>query len=155
MKPIGLKMRKSIFHEGWWLDAVAPGCWREANCVRGGREAGYLRFVERTRAGLKTCEMPQITRFLGPVLMPQAGRTVACTRATHAILSDLLEQIARHDHVHMTLDAGFSDIATFITSGYHVGVQPTFLLDCNRQPEILWAGLRDKVKNLIRAPANV
>ena len=143
-------MRKSIFHESWWLDALAPGSWRDVTCVRGGRVAGYLRFVERLEGGLKICEMPQITRFLGPVVMPQPGKTEARNRATHSIVAELLEQIEEYDHVQITLDTGFSNLATFIASGYDVRVQPTFLLDCNRPTEELWSGLRDKTRNVIR-----
>lgn len=95
--------------------------------------------------------MPQITRFLGPVIAPQPGKTETRIRATHSIIADLLEQIAGHDHVEMTLDAGFSDLAPFLIAGYDVSVNPTFLLDCKSQSiDALWAGLRDKTKNVIR-----
>jgi hypothetical protein len=144
-------MRKSIFHEDWWLDALAPGQWREVTCERGGRIAGSLRFVERSDGNARICEMPQITRFLGPVVAPQAGKTETRVRSVHSIITDLLKQIADHDHVEMTLDAGFGDLAPFLTAGYEVKVHPTFLLDCKTQPvEVLWAGLRDKTKNIIR-----
>jgi hypothetical protein len=144
-------MRKSIFHEDWWLDALAPGRWRELTCERGGRTAGSLRFVERTEGNAKICEMPQITRFLGPVVTPQSGKTETRFRATHSIITDLLKQIAGHDHVEMTLDVGFADLAPFLAAGYEVKVHPTFLLDCRSQSrDELWAGLRDKTKNIIR-----
>ncbi|MGH6709950.1 MAG: GNAT family N-acetyltransferase [Bradyrhizobium sp.] len=144
-------MRKSIFHEDWWLDALAPGRWREVTCHRGGRVAGSLRFVERSEGNAKVCEMPQITRFLGPIVMPQLGKTETRIRTTHSIITDLLTQIAGHDHVEMTLDAGFGDVAPFLTAGYDVKVHPTFLLDCKSQTtDALWAGLRDKTKNVIR-----
>jgi hypothetical protein len=125
-------MRKSIFHEDWWLDAVSPGRWREVTCLRGGRVVGYLRFVERREGGMTICEMPQITRLLGPVVTPQPGKTEARIRSTHSIITELLKQIAGHDHVEMTLDAGFSDLAPFLASGYEVKVHPTFHLDCGR-----------------------
>lgn len=144
-------MRKSIFHEDWWLDALAPGRWREVTCERGGRTAGSLRFVERNEGSARICEMPQITRFLGPVIVPQTGKTEARIRSTHSIISELLRQVASHDHVEMTLDAGFGDLAPFLSAGYDVKVHPTFLLDCKSQPiDALWAGLRDKTKNIIR-----
>jgi hypothetical protein len=144
-------MRKSIFHEDWWLDALAPGRWREVTCERSGRTAGSLRFVERSEGNARICEMPQITRFLGPVIAPQAGKTETRIRSTHSIITDLLRQIAGHDHVEMTLDAGFGDLAPFLSAGYDVKVHPTFLLDCKSQPiDVLWAGLRDKTKNVIR-----
>ena len=143
-------MRKSIFHEDWWLDALAPGSWHDVTCIRGGRVAGYLRFVERFEGRLKICEMPQITRFLGPVVMPQSGRTEARNRAAHSIIAELLERIEGYDHVQMTLDTGFTNLTPFVVSGYDVRAQPTFLLDCNRPTEELWLGLRDKTRNVIR-----
>ena len=144
-------MRKSIFHEDWWLDALAPGQWREVTCERGGRIAGSLRFVERSVGNARICEMPQITRFLGPVVAPQAGKTETRVRTVHSIVTDLLRQIAGHDHVEMTLDVGFGDLAPFLAAGYDVKVHPTFLLDCKSQSiDALWVGLRDKTKNVIR-----
>jgi hypothetical protein len=119
-------------------------------CLRGGRVAGYLRFVECRKGGLTSCGMPQITRFLGPIVTLQPGKTEARTRATHSIITELLEQIACYDHVEMTVDTGFVDLVPFLATGYEVKVHPTFLLDCKRKPEDLWAGLRDKTKNVIR-----
>lgn len=143
-------MRKSIFHEDWWLHAVAPERWHEVTSLRGGSVSGYLRFVESRKGGLAICKMPQITRFLGPIVTPQPGSTQARTRATHSIIKELLEQIARYDHVEMTVDTDFVDLTPFLSAGYEVKVHPTFLLDCKRKPEDLWAGLRDKTKNVIR-----
>ena len=143
-------MRKSVFHEEWWLDALAPGCWREVTCRRGGQVAGALRFVERSEGGMKICEMPQITRVLGPIVTPQTGKCEARIRSTHSVVAELLEQIAGHDHVEMMLDTTFDDLAPFLHAGYDVRVHPTLLLDCTPPARDLWAGLRDKVRNVIR-----
>jgi hypothetical protein len=143
-------LRKSIFHEDWWLNALAPGRWREVTCLRGGRVAGYLRFVECRKGGLTICRMPQITRFLGPIVTLQPGNTQARTRATYSIIMELLDQIARYDHVEMTVDINFVELAPFLAAGYEINGQPTILLDCRRKPEELWGGLRDKTRNVIR-----
>lgn len=144
-------MRKSIFHEDWWLNALAPGGWREVTCHRGGSLAGSLRFVERSEGAARICEMPQITRFLGPVLVPQLGKAETRLRAAHSIISELLTQIADYDLVTMTLDTGFGNVVPFLAAGYDVKVHPTFLLDCrNQNIDALWVGLRDKTKNVIR-----
>ena len=119
---------------------MAPGRWREVTCLRGGRVVGCLRFVECRKGGLTICGMPQITRFLGPIVTPQPGNTQARTRATHSIITKLLEQIARYDHVEMTVDTNFVDLTPFLAAGYEVKAHPTFLLDCKRKPEDLWRG---------------
>ncbi len=143
-------MRKSIFHESWWLDALAPGSWRDMTSTRGGHVTGYLRFVERREGGFKICEMPQINRFLGPVVAPHPGKPEVRNRAIHSVISELLERVEEYDHVQMTLGTEFNDLVPFVASGYRVEVQPTFLLDCNAPIDGLWSGLRDKTRNVIR-----
>jgi hypothetical protein len=99
---------------------------------------------------MSICEMPQITRFLGPVVRVPSGKTEARFRSAYSIVSDLLEHLAAFDHVEMTLNTEFRDLTPFLAAGYEVRVHPTFLLDCRRPIEELWAGLRDKTKNVIR-----
>ena len=62
--------------------------------------------------------MPQITRFLGPVVTVQPGKAQARTRATYSIITELLEQIAHYDHVEMTVDSDFVDLTPFLVAGY-------------------------------------
>lgn len=143
-------IRKSIFHEDWWLDALAPGQWRELTCCRGDRIAGYLRYVERHEAGMTIGEMPQITRFLGPIVSVPSGKCETRARTAYSIVTELLKPLAAFDHVEMTLDTEFDDLAPFLAAGYEVKVHPTFILDCRRPIDELWSGLRDKTKNVIR-----
>ena len=85
------------------------------------------------------------------MVTPQSGKTETRIRSNHSIITELLKQIAGYHHVEMTLDTGFDDLAPFLAAGYEVKVHPTFLLDCRTQTiEALWAGLRDKTKNVIR-----
>ena len=143
-------MRKTIFHEEWWLDAVAPGRWRETSASRGGRVVGYMRYVERMMGKLTICEMPQITRVLGPVINPEGDKTESRLRFGHSVLQELLETIAAHDHVEMTLEPSFDNLSAFLSAGFDVRIMPTLLLDCRRSVDDLWAGLRDKTRNLAR-----
>ncbi len=143
-------MRKTIFHEDWWLDAVAPGQWRGAPCFRGGREVGFLRFQERVASGMKSCVMPQITRVLGPVVFTEAGKTESRTRFNHSVLSELIEQIEGYEHVEMTLDPDCVDLTPFLEHGCNVALLQTFLLDCTVPTEVLWSGMRDKTRNVVR-----
>jgi hypothetical protein len=143
-------MRKTIFHEKWWLDAIAPGNWREVVCIRGGQVVGSLPFEERSQGGLKICAMPQATRVLGPILEIQPGKAESSARSTQFITACLLEQIGKHDHAEMTLGTEHADITPFLHAGFEVKVQPTLLLDCKAPLTELWAGLRDKTRNVIR-----
>ena len=150
MSPPGEEMRKTIFHEDWWLDAVAPGRWREISCQRGGRVAGYLRYVENSASGMKACQMPQITRILGPVMSPQAGKPEARIRSNHSILNEILQRLDEFECIEMTVDPDVGDFTPFLEHRCDVGVLQSFILDCRRPSEDLWGGLRDKTRNVIR-----
>ena len=142
--------RKAIFHEDWWLDAVAPGNWREVTCVRDGKVLGFLRFVEQREFGLKLCKMPKITRFLGPVVIDQPTKVEARIRSTRSIVSELIAEIDGHSYVQLELDTEFKDLTPFLAAGYNISVHPTLLLDCRQPVDALWSGLRDKARNVIR-----
>jgi hypothetical protein len=143
-------MRKTIFHEKWWLDAIAPGNWREVVCIRGGQVVGSLPFEELSQGGLKICVMPQATRVLGPIMEIRPGKAESLARSTQSITAGLLEQIENHHHVEMILGPEHADITPFLHAGFEVKVQPTLLLDCKAPLTTLWAGLRDKTRNVIR-----
>jgi hypothetical protein len=143
-------MRKTIFHEKWWLDAIAPGRWREVVCIRGGQVVGSLPFEELSQGGLKICVMPQATRVLGPILEIRPGKAESLARSTQSVTACLLEQIGKYDHAEMTLGTEHADITPFLHAGFEVKVLPTFLLNCRPPLPELWAGLRDKTRNVIR-----
>jgi hypothetical protein len=50
----------------------------------------------------------------------------------------------------MTLGTEHADITPFMHAGFEVKVQPTLLLDCGAPLTELWAGLRNKTRNVIR-----
>ena len=143
-------MRQTIFHEEWWLDAVAPNGWHEVVDERGGRASGYLRFAKSSKGGLSVCEMPPLARMLGPVVMSQADKAESRVRFNHVVIARLLEQINGFDRISMTLHPGFEDLLPFLDKGYEIRVMPTFLLDCARPIEVIWCGLRDKTRNVVR-----
>lgn len=143
-------MRKSIFHEKWWLDAIAPGRWRQVECVLGGKFAGALPFVELSHGPLRACAMPQATHILGPTVEARSAKSGSTARSAQFVVKQLLQQIDGHDHVQMVLDPGFSDVTPFLHAGYEIRLDPTVLLNCRSPIDQLWAGLRDKTRNVVR-----
>jgi hypothetical protein len=99
---------------------------------------------------MRICEMPQVTRVLGPVVTPEGDKTESRVRFTHSIIQELLETVAGHDHLEMTLDPSCKDLASFLAAGCDVRVMPTLLLDCRDDIPTLWEGLRDKTRNVVR-----
>ena len=85
-------MRKTIFHEDWWLDIVAPGRWSEVTA-----ENGYLRYVVSTRMMFRSIRLPALTRTLGPVLQIDGKKNETRQRAQFTTVCALLDALPDAD----------------------------------------------------------
>jgi hypothetical protein len=139
-------LHKTIFHEDWWLDTVAPGRWDEVRTER-----GFLRYAHRTKMMFRASRMPPLTRTLGPVINAVEGKKAESRqRAIFSAVTELLEAMPDLDHIAFRLDPSFTDVLPFQALGYQASVQHTFLADC-RQPEAtIWSEMRDKTRNIVR-----
>lgn len=143
-------MRKTIFHEPWWLDIVSPEGWQELKVEAGGHLAGFLRFAPHSTKLFKVCRPPPMTRVSAPVVYVEGHKSETRQRRLFHVASDLLAQLPHFDLTRFGLEATTTDALPFMTQGYRIMVQFTFLIDCHRPVEDLWADMRDKTRNLIR-----
>ncbi len=138
-------MRKTIFHEDWWLDIVAPGRWSEVTA-----ENGYLRYVVSARMMFRSIKLPALTRTLGPVLQIDGKKNETRQRAQFTTVCALLDALPDADFIRFRLDPSCTDVLPFQARGFQSSVQYTLLADCRQPEETLWAGMRDKTRNIIR-----
>lgn len=138
-------MRKTIFHEDWWLDTVAPGRWAQVETER-----GYLRYAHRSKMMFRESRMPPLTRTLGPVINVEGKKIESRQRAIFSAVSELLEKLPEFDHITMRLDPSFTDVLPFQAHGYQASVQHTFLADCAQPEQAIWSEMRDKTRNIVR-----
>ena len=143
-------MVPTIFHEPWWLAAMAGDRLEEVTVAAGGRMVGRFPFVVvRSFGGRTSCEMPPLTHFLGPAVDEGAGSS--CNRALKRsqIIRELLEQMPRTGGFHQRMHRGIPDTMVFAEQGYRTPVQFTF--EVAPAPEaVLWKNMRDKTRNVIR-----
>lgn len=138
-------MRKTIFHENWWLDIVAPHHWGEIASDR-----GYLRYAYSNRMFFRSIWMPPLTRILGPVVQIEGKKTESRQRAIFGTICDLLDGLPDADRIEFRLDPCFADILPFQARGFQTRVQHTFQTDCRRPEAEIWSDMRDKTRNIIR-----
>lgn len=138
-------MRKSIFHEDWWLDIVAPGRWAEVTA-----EHGYLRYAYSTRLMFRSIKMPSLTRTLGPVLRIEGKKSETRHRAAFTTICDLLDELPECDYINFRLDPSQTDVLPFQARGFQATVQYTLQTDCRQAEAALWAEMRDRKRNIIR-----
>ena len=141
---------ESLFHQHWWLDAVAGSQWQEVTVADNGTVVGRLPYVETRTFGMRVLGMPPFTKMLGPWIAPRPGKTVTRRQRTTRIISELIEQLPSHAYFKQHLPAVWDYALPFQFAGYGLGIDQTFEIDCRRDPEELWSEMQNKTRTLIR-----
>jgi hypothetical protein len=149
-RPVYDPLVPTVFHESWWLKAMANDQYDEAVVYSGGKMVGRFPYIVRQRPGGRTsCEMPALTHFLGPAI--DEGSGTACNRSLkHAgILKELLQGMPRTGGFRHRMHRGIQDTMAFQESGYSTSVDFTFEIH-PAEEALLWKNMRDKTRNMIR-----
>ncbi|MBV8651818.1 MAG: GNAT family N-acetyltransferase [Alphaproteobacteria bacterium] len=146
----------SIFHRPWWLDAVTDGEWQAVESqIYAGVSAWLPVYIER-RFGRALITMPPLTRTLGPIFSETktASSPASRMRARHLALTTLLRKLPPHLAFEQTFAPDFDDFLPFLLRGYRVGLATcTFRLQSCTDLDVIWHGMRDKTRNVIRRAA--
>jgi hypothetical protein len=148
--------KASLFHEYWWLEAVAAGRFSEVEVAQGNFVTGRLPFFITKRKGLQILGMPDFTHLLGPVVNSSDGKPQ--TRITNRIstVGALINQLPPFDFFKQVIDPAPDDGLALIDGlafqmhGFQVGYQYTFQIDCRANLDALLAGMSVKVRTPIR-----
>jgi Acetyltransferase (GNAT) domain len=139
-----------LFHEHWWLSAVTGNKFDEVNVSSGGRTVGRLPFKVTRHGPFVALGMPEFTHVLGPVVDAGDGKPQAQLLRRVSIIDELIDQLPRFDHFMQAFDSSMADLPAFQNRGFDVRVQYTFRIDCRNDLDAIWAGMRDKTRNVIR-----
>lgn len=140
-----------LFHQPWWLDAVAPGRWDAATVERGGRTVAALPFVVRGPRRLRVLSQPPLTPFLGPWIAQEAGAKYDTALRDQMELQTLLEErLPASAAFHQNFSADFINCLPFIWAGYRAEVRYTYLLEDLSSEQALWEGLAGNIRREIR-----
>lgn len=139
----------SIFHEPWWLDITTEGRWHEVKVERGGQVLGRMPYFARQRPW-PTSVMPPLTRTLGPFIPTRNSNASVDFRNRLSIADELIGQLPDFVHFIHALDPRVDEAIAFVQRGFQVTTGYTFWIERGRTKENVWAGLRDKTRNLIR-----
>jgi len=140
-----------IFHQPWWLDAVAPGRWDAATIERGGRTVAALPFVVRGPRRLRVLSQPPLTPFLGPWVAEEDGAKFDTALGGRMELQALLERkLPAAVAFHQNFSASFMNCLPFIWAGYRAEIRYTYQLRDLSSEQALWAGLAGNIRGEIR-----
>src|ERR1700722_10296636 len=98
------RLFRSIFHEPWWLDAVAPGNWGEATVTSNGEVVARLPYINKRIMGMSGIGMAPLTHTMGPQL-PLTGSSQRFRQSDHnGLMNALMDQLPRHDFFFQVCD---------------------------------------------------
>ncbi len=139
----------TVFHEPWWLDIVTGRQWQDAEVREDGRLIGRMPYQTVRRFGGPVIDMPPLTHFLGPAIDDGTGSRQARWLKRSAVTRDLIQALPPSASFWQKFHRGVTDVVAFQAEQFDTAVQFTF--EVTPAPEeVLWAGLRDKHRNVIR-----
>jgi CelD/BcsL family acetyltransferase involved in cellulose biosynthesis len=140
-----------IFHQPWWLDAVAPGRWNVATVERGGRTVARLPFVVRGPRSLRVLTQPALTPFLGPWIAPESGAKYSRALGDEMELQGQLEAaLPTAAAFHQNFACTVGTCLPFVWAGYRAEVRYTYRLEDLSSETALWDGLAGNIRREIR-----
>ena len=139
----------SLFQESWWLDAVAPGAWREVRVEQGGNLMARWPFVVKERWGATMLGEPPLTQYLGPWFRPNTGKASTQFSERRDLWGELLDRLPAHDFLGTQCHPELEDWLPARWKGFE---QTTFYtLRVPPQPETeTWNALDANIRNAIR-----
>jgi hypothetical protein len=141
---------RSIFHEDWWLDAVAPGRWGRATASDGQRDAEFPFAVGRSRLLGRKLVLPRFTPRLGPVVTRLDGKPATELSAELALVSALIADLPPHDYLSQSFIRWAPTLTPFHWAGYRQTTRDSYVLEDVADTEEVWSRLAPSKRRAIR-----
>lgn len=136
-----------IFQEPWWLDAVAPGAWREITVSSGGVLRARWPFYEEKRGLFHVITLPPLTHRLGPWLdLGDATKSARRYELEKDLTVALLEQLPPHDILQVNCHSGITNMLPFVWAGFEESARYTYVIDLAQSETELWDALRENIR---------
>ncbi|MBX7108844.1 MAG: GNAT family N-acetyltransferase [Chitinophagales bacterium] len=138
-----------LFHQPFWLDAVAPGAWHAIEIMEDGKLIASAPYVMKKSLLGTELIMPKLTQFLGPnLLLPQVDYKERLAKEMQ-LLEQIILQLPAHDFFLQRWHYHYQNWLPFYWKGYHQTTRYTYVLPDISQPETLRKHFSDKVKREI------
>jgi hypothetical protein len=145
---------QTIFHEPWWLDAVAPGEWDAVSLQEDGRTLAWWPYAVTRHRGFRVSRMPALAHLLGPVFHDaNVSPRNRWLRRIDAV-AELAQRLPRVSAFSQTCHPGITDALAFQSAGFGCATQFTAEI-ARGDAQDTWKRMRDKTRNVIRRATDV
>lgn len=136
----------SIFEESWWLDAVAPGQWKELKIEKDGELVARWPIV---LSGNKM-KIPKYTQTIGIWLNPKYVQTIADEESVYL---QLIDQLPKNVKTEWSLAPENRFYLPFVWNGFNVSVGASYVIDNLYEVDAIFARLSKSMQRDIKQAA--
>lgn len=116
-----------LFQEPWFLDAMAPGRWREVKVLEKDRVVARLPFVyRRGRFGIRRIGGPPNTPWVGPWLERTPSKPAKQLGREKQLLGALVGELPPHGSATIACDPRLTNLLPFYWAGFELRVRYTY-----------------------------
>jgi hypothetical protein len=143
-----------LFERRWWLDAVAPGQWRE---IVQETDNGQVRlpYVLRRWNGFTGIVMPRLTPQLGPFLPHTTGKYSTRLKRELELFGACLQQLPRTDFINYWFSPTLTSAYPITWAGLFQSTGYTYRLDLTVGTERLWTDMSSDTRKIVRAQRQI
>lgn len=145
----------SLFEQGWWLEAVAPGQWGEVVLGHPADPHARLPYVLRRRFGLTTITHPPLTPVQGPWIRSSATAYAKRLAHEHQHMEQLIAALPEFDLFRQQFAPAVTNALPFRWAGFDVSVRYTYRLEDLSDLDRVWAECRQNLRANVRKAREV
>ena len=135
-----------LFHQPFWLDAVAENNWDVALIKKNDEIIASMAYYSKDGRII----MPALTQFLGPNIKPVNHKNYYQQLSeTHKVLSELLKQIPNHQYFEQRWHYQYQNWLPFYWEGFKQTTKYTYVLENISDIDSIWKGMKDNARNEI------
>lgn len=140
----------NIFVQPWWLDAVAPGAWKEIVVEKGGYITARMPLVDIEEHGQMVYGMPKLTQTLGPWYDLGEGKLAKQLSRHKDLATQLIEQIPEEKRFAQRFHYSVDNWLPWYWKGFEQTTRYTYVLEDLTSEKLLWDGLDAKIRTDIK-----
>jgi lipid II:glycine glycyltransferase (peptidoglycan interpeptide bridge formation enzyme) len=145
----------AIFQKAWWLDAVAPGQWREAIVTKNNKLLARMPYVIKKQYGFTHIIMPHLTQTLGTWLMTSDSKNSKQLSQEIELMNAIIEQLPAFDYFHQNFHYSITNWLPFYWNTFTQMTRYTYVIEDLSDLDKVWSQFEHNTRNVIRKASSL